>query len=115
MLSCSLYSPDFSRRLQRDEYPISILLKTEEPFEDTRIGLYTKDGSRVVYSCKGLPLNDPDTGEFLAGLITCKDITYLTEQISKIKQEDDERFRLICDTMPQLVSLIPSYQSEHLN
>lgn len=51
----------------------------------------------------GRPLLDPDTGEFLAGMVTCKDITDLTDEIIQIKQRDDERFRLICNTMPQLV------------
>ncbi|KAJ2895643.1 Two-component system protein A [Zalerion maritima] len=99
----TVYSEDFSRTLDVTEFPISVLLKTEKDFDDLRIGMYNKAGKKTVYSCLGRPLTDPETGEFLAGLLTCNDITDFTQQITQIKQRDDERFKLICDTMPQLV------------
>lgn len=51
----------------------------------------------------GEAVRDPDTGEFLAGIVTCRDITAVTQQITEIKEADEERFQLICDSMPQLI------------
>lgn len=98
-----MYTDDFSRQLDVDEYPISILLKTEQPFSSIRIGMYDDEGKKIVYDVLGEAIRDDTTGEFLAGVVTGRDVTLMTEEISQIKQRDEERFRLICDTMPQLV------------
>lgn len=105
LLPCwQLFTEDFSRVLELDEFPISILLKTEQPFSSGhRIGLYNDEGKKVVYDVLGEVIRDDATGEFLAGVVTGRDVTEMTEEISQIKERDEERFRLICDTMPQLV------------
>lgn len=51
----------------------------------------------------GEAVRDPDTGEFLAGIVTCRDITAVTQQIAEIKEADQQRFQIICDSMPQLI------------
>lgn len=96
------YTGDFSRKLSLDELPISILLRTEEPFGSMRIGLYDKSGRRVICDARGELIRD-ETGEVFAGLVTLTDVTRFTEEISEIKEYGEERFKQICDTMPQLV------------
>ncbi|KAM5355536.1 hypothetical protein ACJ41O_002182 [Fusarium nematophilum] len=97
-----IYTEDFSRRLETAEYPILTLLKTETPFSGTRIGMY-ENGKKLVFDVLGEAIRDDTTGEFLAGVVTGRDVTVMTEEITQIKERDEERFKLICDTMPQLV------------
>lgn len=98
-----MYNEDFSRQLTVEEYPISILLKTEQPFGSLRIGMYDAQGKKVIYDVLGEAIRDDTTGEFLAGVVTGRDVTGMTEEIEQIKERDEERFKLICETMPQLV------------
>lgn len=98
-----LWTDDFGRQLEPEEYPISVLLKTETPFESYRIGMLDENGERLIFDVEGAAIRDEITNEFLAGVITCRDITRIEHEISQIKEADEERFRLICDTMPQLV------------
>lgn len=98
-----VWDEDFTSPLDTDQYPISILLRTETPFPSMRIGMYDGDGNQVVLDVLGEAIYDDATGEFLAGVVTGRDITSMTKEITEIKEKDAERFRLICDTMPQLV------------
>ncbi|KAK3984145.1 putative signal transduction histidine-protein kinase [Cladorrhinum sp. PSN332] len=99
----AVWNEDFSRQLDPSEYPISELIRTETPFTGRRIGMYNAEGQRLVFEVEGIAIKDGNTGEFLAGVVTCRDVTQITEEINRIKAADEERFRLICDTMPQLV------------
>lgn len=98
-----LYTEDFSRRLDHSEHPVSVLLRTEAPFSGMRVGIYREDGRKLVFDMLGEAIRDDSTGEFLAGVVTGRDVTMMTEEITEMKKKDEERFRLICDTMPQLV------------
>lgn len=98
-----MWTEDFSRKLDVSEYPISILLRTESPFPSMRVGMIDHEGKRIVYDMLGEAIRDDATGEFLAGVVTGRDVTVMTEEISQIKERDYERFKIICDTMPQLV------------
>lgn len=81
-----------------------MLLSTGVPFSGMRVGMYSKrKATRVVFDILGETINDPLTGEFAAGVITCRDVTSLAQEITHIKELDEERFKLICDTMPQMV------------
>lgn len=73
---------------------------TQKPFSGYRIGIYNLKGEPRVFDVLGEAIRDPDTHEFLAGVVTCRDVTGM---IMQIKKKDEERFRLICDGMPQLV------------
>lgn len=99
----ALYTEDFSRPLETHEYPISTLLRTQTPFSGHRIGVIDPDGKRLVYDALAEAIRDEETGEFLAGVVTCRDVTKLAKEIDRIKEVDAERFKLICDSMPQLV------------
>ncbi|OLN86778.1 Two-component system protein A 2 [Colletotrichum chlorophyti] len=99
----TIYDAEFSRELEVSEYPISVLLRTETPFSNMRVGMIDQQGKRLVFDALGEAIRDDGTGEFLAGVVTFRDVTKMTEEIIEIKERDEERFRLICDTMPQLV------------
>ena len=99
----NVYTEDFERKLEPREHPISVLIETERPFSGTKIGMYDANGKRHVFDVLGEAVRDDITGEFLAGVVTCRDVTGMTQMITQIKEQDEERFRLICDSMPQLV------------
>jgi PAS domain S-box-containing protein len=98
-----VWSEDFSRQLDPSEHPMSVLIRTETPFACRRIGMHDVAGQQLVFDVEGATLRDEVTGEFLAGITTYRDVTRMTEEIMEMKAGDEERFRLICDTMPQLV------------
>ncbi|KAK5658801.1 hypothetical protein OQA88_1613 [Cercophora sp. LCS_1] len=112
----AVWDEGFTRQLTPSEYPIAVLLKTETPFTGRRIGLRDRSGRKLVFEAEGEALRDNNTGEFLAGVVTCRDVTQITEEINRIKAADEERFRLICDTMPQLVwTATPDGQHDFFN
>lgn len=99
-----VWNHDFTERLDPADYPISELVRTQTPFSSRKIGIYDPDTNQKVFlDCLGEAIRDPETGEFLAGVVTCRDITSMTNQINEIKEKDDQRFQLICDSMPQMI------------
>lgn len=101
-----LWNEDFTQEMDPEDFPIAVLLRTEKPFSNMRLGAYDLEGNRVVYDVLGEAIRDDQTGEFLAGVVTGRDITTMTEEMTLIKELDEEReerFKLICDTMPQMV------------
>ncbi|KAI9648014.1 hypothetical protein NHQ30_002642 [Ciborinia camelliae] len=98
------YNGDFTARLDTSEAPISVLVRTQTPFSGRLLGIHDPDtGEKMTFDCLGEAVRDPDTGEFLAGIVTLRDITAMTQQIAEIKEADEQRFRTICDSMPQLI------------
>lgn len=97
------YTEDFSRVLDYDEYPISVLLRTQQPYSGMRVGIIDQEDKRIVLDILAETIRDEETGEFLAGVVTCRDVTKMSAEIDQIKRMDAERFRVICDSMPQLV------------
>ena len=103
-----VWDETFTTRIDPSEYPISILVRTQTPFSGRKIGLYDPETDRkIIFDCLGEAMTDEETGEFLAGILTCRDITSMTEnmneQINEIKEKDEQRFQLICDSMPQMI------------
>lgn len=99
-----IWDEAFTKRLDPSEYPISVLIRTQTPFESRKIGIWDSETDRkLVMDCLGEAIRDERTGEFLAGIITCRDITSMTEQMNEIKEKDEQRFKLICDSMPQMI------------
>lgn len=99
-----VWDDTFTRKIDPSDNPLAVLLKEQKPFSGIRVGTHHKStDSRRVYDILGEVITDDETGEFIAGVITCRDVTHLTQEITQIKEADDERFRLICDTMPQMV------------
>ncbi|VUC35990.1 unnamed protein product [Clonostachys rosea] len=98
-----LWDEHFTERLDPSQYPITTLLETQAPCGPTRIGLYDENNEKVVFEVTGEVIRDENTGEFLAGVVSGRDCTSVTKEITEIKESNEERFRIICDTMPQLV------------
>ncbi|KAL5611686.1 hypothetical protein BROUX41_000736 [Berkeleyomyces rouxiae] len=97
-----LWNEKFTTRIPPNEYPMRLLMETLEPFEGKRIGM-VKDGRRVVYDVIGEVIRDLSSGECLGGVVSYRDVTQLAEDITRYEKSDDERFRTMCDSMPQLV------------
>ncbi|KAG4443611.1 hypothetical protein IFR05_000888 [Cadophora sp. M221] len=98
-----IWDETFTTRMDPSDYPISVLIKTKTPFSSRKIGLYDPDTNRkLVFDCLGEAIRD-ENGEFLAGVVTCRDITTMTEVITEIKAKDEQRFQLICESMPQMM------------
>lgn len=98
-----VYTEDFGRALEPHEYPISILLSTQQPFSGMRCGIIDQDGKKRVLDILAEAIRDEDTDEFLAGVVTCRDVTSLAKEMDQMKIRDAERFKNICDIIPQLV------------
>ncbi|KAH0548656.1 hypothetical protein GP486_007800 [Trichoglossum hirsutum] len=99
-----MWSEDFERELESDEFPIVEICRTQKPFASRIVGM--KDpisGRRLSYDVGGKGILDEDTGEFLAGLIWMRDVTEYKDRIATQREEDEDRFKTICDCMPQLL------------
>lgn len=99
----SVWDDTFKSPLKPDEYPIMELIRTQEPFTNRRVGIISGNGRKELLECSGEAIRDETTGEFLAGMVTAKNITDVTEQIREIKAKEEQRFKLICETMPQMI------------
>ena len=104
LLSCfKFYTEDFKRQLLPDEYPIVQLLRTQEPFSKWTIGILNSNLEQKLFDVSGETIVDDKTGEFLAGIVTLKDVTEYKDIIRTQSEMNEQQFQLICDTMPQLV------------
>jgi PAS domain S-box-containing protein len=98
-----LWNEDFTAQLELSGFPMSVLLRTETPFTGRRVGIYDSDGNKRVLEAEGELIRDELSGEVLAGVVTFRDVTKIAQMITRIKEEDEERFKTMCDAMPQLV------------
>lgn len=103
--SWTVYTEDFNRQLDLNEHPIAALVRSEIPFTGRRVGMLGENDNKIIFDVLGETIRNDETGEFLAGVVTFRDVTKVTQMIADIRDQDEERFKLICDTMPQLVSL----------
>lgn len=98
------WAADYSRKLETFENPVVALCHTQKPFSGWQVGLIDDfSGKRSRFDVSGHPVFDERSGEFLAGLLTFKDVTEYEEKIASQSAENEEQFRLICDTMPQML------------
>ena len=98
-----VYTPDFERLLDPGEYPVVQLCRTEKPFKSWKIGIIDSRKRRLTYELNGSGAYDDRTGEFLAGVITMRDVTEYADIIKTQSDQNDQQFELICDTMPQML------------
>ncbi|KXJ91220.1 hsp90-like protein [Microdochium bolleyi] len=99
-----LWTEDFSRLLTEEEFPINVLLREQLPFSGMRVGMINRRMDRkLIFDILGEVITDDDTGEVVAGVVTCRDVTNLTNEITQIREADEERFQVICDSMPQMI------------
>lgn len=99
-----MWDENFEKRLDPSEYPISIITRTQEPFSSRKIGVYDPDtNEKIIFDCLGEALSDETTGEFLAGMVTCRDVTEITKKFAEQVEKDEQRFQIICNSMPQMI------------
>jgi hypothetical protein len=77
------------------------LIRTEKPFTSRKVGIKDKTGRKQIFDFAAI--RDETTGEFLAGRVTAWNITDMTEEIREMKAKNEQRFQLICDSMPQMI------------
>ena len=98
-----IFTEDFERELDPEEYPIVRLCRTKKPFSKWKIGVLTASGSQKIYEVSGEGIHDERTGEFLAGIVALKDVTEYAEIIRTQNEENEQQMQLICETMPQMI------------
>lgn len=105
-----VWSEDFERELDLEEYPIIKLLRTRKPIDSDRFGMYSREGKKLVFDSHGDGIYDTVTGEFLGCLIWLRDVTEYQEKLVTQEETNELRFMTMCDCMPQLVG---SYVRTH--
>jgi hypothetical protein len=93
----------FTFPLEAEEYPIMQLIRTERPFTSRKVGIKDKTGRKKNFDFAGEAIRDEITGEFLAGMVTARNITDMTEEIREMGAKNEQHFQLICNSIPQMI------------
>ena len=96
------YTEDFSRRLEKDEYPIVELIRTKKPFKSRRIGGFNSKGQKVIWDASGEAIYD-ENGDFIAGMTALKDVTRYTDLIKYQSEMNEKQFEMVCDAIPEML------------
>ena len=99
-----VYTDDFERELKQHEYPLAILCHEQKPFKKTGVGVIDSKQTRRVYEMSGDCLYDEKTGEFQAGICGLKDVTWCMDLVKAQSEQDERKFLLICEMLPQTVT-----------
>ena len=102
------YTEDFQRELELHEYPLIKLCRDQQSFKKSRIGVIDSRDTRGVYEVTGDCIYDEKTGEFQAGIIALKDVTWYIDLVKAQSEQSERKFQLICETMPQTVGALAS-------
>ena len=97
-----MYTADFSRKLQPEQFPITELVRTQKPFRNRRYGGVDSAGRRMVWEISGKGIHD-ESGEFIAGMISIKDVTRYTDAIKEETERNETQFQVICDAIPEML------------
>jgi len=98
------WASDFSHELAGEDNPIVTLCRTQKPFSCWKVGMIDEvTTTRSTFDVSGHPVFDEKSGEFLGGLMVFKDSTEYTEKIASQTAENEEQFRLICESLPQML------------
>lgn len=98
-----VYTEDFARELKQSEFPIIKLCREQKPFKGFRVGTIDYGGTRRVFEVSGDGIHDQQTGEFLAGICALTDVTWYVDVVRAQSEQDERKFQLICECMPQTV------------
>ncbi|PWN47866.1 hypothetical protein IE53DRAFT_225974 [Violaceomyces palustris] len=100
------YTEDFSQPFPEEEWPIYRAAILGQRVKPVKIGCIASDtGARKILEISAKPMRDAGGfGEHIGGVITIVDVTVQDrERKREVKQKGEEYFRLICDSMPQLL------------
>ncbi|KAH7060592.1 hypothetical protein B0J12DRAFT_338056 [Macrophomina phaseolina] len=99
-----VYTEDFKRQLDVDEFPILRVCRTRKPVTQKRLGMLIPDtGERKVYEVVGEPIVDDRTEEFLGAIVVFKDVTEYTKRIAEQIEENERQFEYITNLIPIMV------------
>ncbi|KAJ4355293.1 hypothetical protein N0V95_003048 [Ascochyta clinopodiicola] len=99
-----VWTEDFQRLLDIDEFPIVQVCRTEKRLEKLRLGMRQPGTGRgIVFEVNGEPVVHPETGEFLGGIVVFKDVTEYTKAIAAQVEENEKQFEYIANFMPVMV------------
>ena len=99
-----VFTEDFERELEQHEWPIIKLCREQKAFKGFRIGTIDYKRTRRVFEVSGDGIYDEQTGEFLAGICALNDVTWYMDVVKAQSEQDEKKFQLICECMPQTVS-----------
>ena len=98
-----VYTEDFERELEQSEFPIIKLCREQKTFKGFRVGTIDSKGTKRVFEISGDGIHDQQTGEFLAGICALTDLTRYVDVVKAQSEQDERKFQLICEYMPQTV------------
>lgn len=99
-----VWTEDFQRALDVDEFPIVQVCRTQQRVEKVRLGMRQPGTGRgIVFEVIGEPVVHPETGDFLGGIVIFKDVTEYTKAIAAQVEENEKQFEYIANFMPVMV------------
>jgi PAS domain S-box-containing protein len=99
-----VWTEDFQRPLDIDEFPIVQVCRTQQRIEKVRLGMRQPGTGRgIVFEVTGEPVTHPETGDFLGGIVIFKDVTEYTKAIAEKVEENEKQFEYIANFMPVMV------------
>ncbi len=101
-----VFTEDFSREFEQDEFPIVQLCRTQQAFSRVRVGIMDSKMRQKVYEVVGKCVYEEKTGDFQAAVCALKDVTWYTDMLkvqSEQNEQNEQQFQLICETLPQMV------------
>jgi signal transduction histidine kinase len=103
MAGFEVWDEKYTRRLSFAEFPGIRLVRSRQSFKEQRYGfVYPHTGKRLRLDVSGDCLYDEATGEFLGGVVWCRDVTDYTEMIAQQQLEIERGFENKLDYMPNL-------------
>ncbi|KAK4984940.1 hypothetical protein LTR50_006280 [Elasticomyces elasticus] len=98
-----IYNEDFTEELAVDDFPISVIIRTQERFQGRRVGLIDPETKqRRIFEADGERIED-EKGEFLGGLVTFHDVTGFAKTLQAQVDKTESQFQEIVETMPQMI------------
>jgi hypothetical protein len=95
-----LYNEDFSRQLDVEEYPIMVLCKNQERFQNRIYAMPDpKTGAPRLFDVLGEPIIDEVTGEFLGGVVIFKDVSEYLERIKVLNARNADQFGIVANSV----------------
>ncbi|PVH98193.1 putative histidine kinase group protein-like protein [Periconia macrospinosa] len=100
----TIWTEDFSRELEVDEFPIMEVCRSQKRLESRRVGMrHPGTGVRRIFDVTGETVLHDTTGEFLGGIVVFKDVTEYTNKIAAQVEKNEKQFEYIANFMPVMV------------
>ncbi|KAL6715828.1 hypothetical protein ACLMJK_006789 [Lecanora helva] len=111
-----VFTEDFRKEYEKDEYPLVRLCRTQKPFNNWTIGVLDANARRRVFQCSGDCVVDEKTGRFQAGVCVLKEVTMYTNMLKAQNELNEQQFQLICEKLPQMLwTSTPEGHSDYLS